>query len=271
MTPRYAGLKIARMDEDQLNGATETEEPGTTSVPEQMLRRVVEGLLFASPKPLSAREIRAALQGAREDAAEDQVEAAENLAKCTEADISRAVQALDEEYRAQERSYIIKDTASGWHLVTTPAYGLWVRQLFPELKPTRLTGPALETLAIIAYRQPLTRADMEAIRGVSVDGALQTLLDRGLVKIAGRAETPGRPLLYETTIHFLEHFGLRSLTELPNAGELGRVITQAAETGRQSASKGSRQQEKPAIAEVPAINAQEPPAPPQPAEASPDI
>jgi segregation and condensation protein B len=82
----------------------------------------------------------------------------------------------------------------------------------------------LETLAIIAYRQPVTRADIEAVRGVAVDGVMQILLDRGLVKIAGRADVPGRPLLYSTTEYFLEHFGLKSTDELPNAGELKRVI-----------------------------------------------
>lgn len=225
---------------------------------DRFLHRVLEGLLFASPKPMSAKEMRAALQGAKEDADEDTQERAEALAALTEAKITEALKTLAEEYASQDRAFKLKDTASGWHLVTRPEYGLWVRQLFPELKPARLTAPTLETLAIIAYRQPLTRADMEAIRGVSVDGALQTLLDRGLAKIAGRAETPGRPLLYETTIHFLEHFGLRSLTELPNAGELGRIMNQAAETGKQSASKGSTQQDKPKIAELPTINSANP-------------
>src|SRR6185369_12522553 len=87
-------------------------------------------------------------------------------------------------------------------------------------KPARLSPPALETLAIIAYRQPVTRADVEVVRGVNIDGVLQTLMERGLVKISGRAEIPGRPLLYETTQFFLEHFGLRNLDELPNAEEL---------------------------------------------------
>jgi segregation and condensation protein B len=92
--------------------------------------------------------------------------------------------------------------------------------LFPAPKPARLSSPALETLAIIAYRQPITRADVEAVRGVTIDGVLQTLMERGLVKISGRAEIPGRPLLYETTEFFLDHFGLRNLEELPNVTEL---------------------------------------------------
>ena len=91
---------------------------------------------------------------------------------------------------------------------------------FSGPKPARLSPPALETLAIIAYRQPITRADVEAVRGVTVEGVLQNLMERGLVKISGRAELPGRPLLYETAEFFLEHFGLRNLDELPNAEEL---------------------------------------------------
>src|SRR4029079_6748715 len=101
-----------------------------------------------------------------------------------------------------------------------PKYAAWFQQPFPAPKPARRSSPALETLAIIAYRQPITRADVEVVRGVNIDGVLQTLMERGLVKISGRAEIPGRPLLYETTQFFLEHFGLRNLDELPNAEEL---------------------------------------------------
>ncbi len=124
------------------------------------------------------------------------------------------------EYIQQQRALQIIEKAEGWQLATDPAFAGWVRQLFPAAKPARLTAPALETLAIIAYRQPITRADVEAVRGVNIDGMLQTLMERGLVKIAGRAEIPGRPLLYETTQFFLDHFGLRNLDELPNTEEL---------------------------------------------------
>src|SRR5208282_3964991 len=122
----------------------------------------------------------------------------------------------------------IVERVNGWTLVSDPSCAPWVRQLYPEAKPTRLTGPQLETLAIIAYRQPVTRADIEVVRGVAVDGVMQILLDRGLAKIAGRAEVPGRPLLYSTTEYFLEHFGLRNTDELPNASELKRVVLPAA-------------------------------------------
>ena len=124
------------------------------------------------------------------------------------------------EYVEQQRAFQLVEKAEGWQLATDTQYAQWVRQLFPAAKPARLSAPALETLAIIAYRQPITRADVEAVRGVNIDGVLQTLMERALVKIAGRAEIPGRPLLYETTQFFLDHFGLRNLEELPNVEEL---------------------------------------------------
>jgi segregation and condensation protein B len=191
------------------------------------LIHVVEALIFASEKPISAREIAAALRGAAE-AAKENAEVI-RLAETKEDEIINAVDALAAEYAQSGRSFAIRETASGWQLVTSPAYGIWLRQLYPESKPARLSAPALETLAIIAYRQPVTRSDIEAVRGVAVDGVMQTLLDRNLVRIAGRAEIPGRPLLYETTHFFMEHFGLRGLDELPNAGELRRASDVIAE------------------------------------------
>jgi len=142
------------------------------------------------------------------------------FAKVTEAQVAAALEELKIEYGQQSRAFQLGEKSDGWQLVSDPAYAPWVRQLFPAAKPARLTPPSLETLAIIAYRQPITRADIEAVRGVAVDGVLQNLMERGLVKIAGRAEVPGRPLIYETTEFFLEHFGLRDLDELPNAEEL---------------------------------------------------
>ena len=122
----------------------------------------------------------------------------------------------------------MRESAAGWQLVTRADFAPWLRQPFPENRQARLSAPAMETLAIIAYRQPITRADIEAVRGVAVDGVMQTLLDRGLARIAGRAYIPGRPLLYETTQFFMEHFGLKHLDDLPNASELRRVQLPAA-------------------------------------------
>jgi segregation and condensation protein B len=181
------------------------------------LIRVIEALLFSAQKPLSIREITMATKGAEDDLAGANPN---EFARVTEAEIAAAIEQLKIEYIQQQRAFQIIEKAEGWQLATDPAFGRWVRQLFPAPKPARLSAPALETLAIIAYRQPITRADVEAVRGVNIDGVLQTLLERGLVKIGGRAEIPGRPLLYETTQFFLDHFGLRTLDELPNVEEL---------------------------------------------------
>ncbi len=182
------------------------------------LTQVIEALLFAAQKPLTARELVTAIKSA---GGEDPAAAGPNeFAKATEAQVAAALEQLKIEYIQQARAFQLAEKSEGWQLASDPAYAPWVQQLFPAVKPARLTPPSLETLAIIAYRQPITRADIEAVRGVAVDGVLQNLMERGLVKIGGRAEVPGRPLLYETTQFFLEHFGLRDLDELPNAEEL---------------------------------------------------
>jgi len=114
--------------------------------------------------------------------------------------------------------------------VTQPEYAPWLKALVGhKARPPRLSQPALETLAIIAYRQPVTRAEVEQVRGVAVDGVMQTLLERGLIEQAGRAEVVGRPMTYGTTAGFLEYFGLRSLEDLPAADELRRVAVQKPE------------------------------------------
>ena len=183
------------------------------------LKQVIEALVFASPKPISTKELVAALRAAGQGT-EDQE--ARDFAAVKDADVDAALAELQADLIG--RAFQLVERVNGWTLVSDPACAQWVRQLYPEAKPTRLTGPQLETLAIIAYRQPVTRADCEAVRGVSVDGVMQVLLDRALVKIAGRAEVPGRPLLYSTTEYFLQHFGLRTTDELPNASELKRVV-----------------------------------------------
>src|SRR6266699_3483118 len=181
------------------------------------LIRVIEALLFSAQKPLSIREIATAIKGAENDPAGA---GPNEFSRVREAEVAAALEQLKIDYVEQERAFQLTEKAEGWQLATDPKYAHWVRQLFPAPKPARLSAPALETLAIIAYRQPITRADAEAVRGVNIDGVLQTLMERGLVRIAGRAEIPGRPLLYETTQFFLDHFGLRNLDELPNAEEL---------------------------------------------------
>ncbi|MEY2482121.1 MAG: segregation and condensation protein [Verrucomicrobiota bacterium] len=180
------------------------------------LIQVIEALLFAAQKPLTTAELLAAIKGAGDA---DELMPNE-FARTKDPEVAAALEQLKIDYVQQGRAFQLAEKAEGWQLVSDPAYASWVRQLFPATKPARLTPPSLETLAIVAYRQPITRADVEAVRGVAVDGVLQSLMERGLVRIAGRAEVPGRPLLYETTQFFLEHFGLRDLNELPNAEEL---------------------------------------------------
>jgi segregation and condensation protein B len=180
------------------------------------LPRVIESLLFSAQKALGLREIVATIKSA---GGEDEL-LPNDFAKVKEAEVAAAIEQLKVEYIEQQRAFQLTEKAEGWQLVTDPQYATWVRQLFPASKPARLSSPALETLAIIAYRQPITRADVEIVRGVTIDGVLQTLMERGLVKIGGRADIPGRPLLYETTQLFLDHFGLRTLDELPNVEEL---------------------------------------------------
>jgi segregation and condensation protein B len=211
------------------------------------LKHIVEALVFASQKPISAREIAAALRGAAEAAKEDPTLAA--FAKTKESEIVEAIDALSADYVAAGHAFEIRETAAGWQLVSAPPFAPWLRQLFPESKPARMSAPALETLAIIAYRQPATRADLEAVRGVAVDGVMQTLLDRQLIRIAGRADVPGRPLLYETTSHFMEHFGLRNLEELPNAAELRRAAAALAATSAEAQPEASPPSEEPAASE----------------------
>ena len=197
------------------------------------LSSIVEALLTASDEPMPAEEI-ARLIRARAAEAEDararKIEEGETpeelpdwLMSLATVSSEQMIAALNHIYEASGRAFLLMERAKGWKIFTRPSYGEFVRQLFPGRKPERLSGPAMETLAIIAYRQPITKAAIEAVRGVACDGMLQKLLDRELVRIGGRAELPGRPLLYETTESFYEHFGIRSIDDLPNATELRRV------------------------------------------------
>jgi segregation and condensation protein B len=221
-----------------------------------LLKQVVEALVFASQKPLVPREIAAALKAAA-DESEDP--AAQALGKSKEAEIGAALEEIRTELDGSARAFQLIEQVNGWHFVTSGACAPWVRQLYPESKPIRLSGPALETLAIIAYRQPITRADIEAVRGVAVDNMVNMLLERSLLRIAGRAEVPGRPLLYETTEYFLEHFGLKSLDELPNSAELRRVpLPVAKDKGPGTTDNGLLTTDQPPAAEAaeaPADNA----------------
>jgi segregation and condensation protein B len=200
------------------------------------LSAIVEALLVASQDPLAAEEI-ARLVRARVAEADDirlrETEEGKSppplpdwlmaLASTSSEQVGAALADLNTHYAEQQRSFTLLERPKGWKLYTRIEFGDFVRQLFPGRKPERMSGPAMETLAIIAYRQPITKAAIEAVRGVACDGMIQKLLDRDLIRIGGRAELPGRPLLYETTDLFFEHFGIRTIDDLPNATELRKV------------------------------------------------
>lgn len=193
------------------------------------LKFILEAILFSAQKPLSLKELRDVFAGAVEHAEGDQT--VRGLKKVKEEQLTAELEKLAAEHEAAGRSFRLVCVAGAWQFVTQPEYAPWLKALVGhKARPPRLSQPALETLAIIAYRQPLTRAEIEQVRGVAVDGVMQTLLERGLVEQLGRAEVVGRPMTYGTTALFMEYFGLRSLEELPAADELRRIPIEKPET-----------------------------------------
>ena len=163
------------------------------------LKKVIESLLFVSDKPLLIREIRAVVKE----------ELPENVK------LEDIMQELQQEYVQLNRAYELKFVADGWTFATKPEYSSWIKKLLKEKTILKLSPSAMEVLAIIAYKQPITRAEIDNVRGVDSGGVIDTLTDRKFIKIVGRKETLGRPLLYGTTQEFLRHFGLSHLSELP--------------------------------------------------------
>jgi segregation and condensation protein B len=184
------------------------------------LYRIVEALLFATDRPLTPKAISHALREAAKLSPSSETSGQE---KAAADEIEAAIEELRRRLDESGSSLMVQGIAGGYQLKTRPEFAVWTNRLFDQPKAPRLSQPALETLAVIAYRQPLGRAEIESVRGVAVDGVLATLLERKVIRIAGRSEQPGRPLLYETTPLFLELFGLKGLEELPNADELRRL------------------------------------------------
>jgi segregation and condensation protein B len=174
------------------------------------LKSILEAVLFSAQKPLSPAELREVLTDAAEHSEE---ETAKAFKKVKLDDLNVALEQLAKEHEAADRSYRLVCVAGSWQFVSQPEYAPWLKALVGE-----------------RMRQPLTRAEMEQIRGVSVDGVMQTLLERGLIEQVGRAEVVGRPMTYATTSLFLEYFGLRSLEDLPAADELRRIPVQRPES-----------------------------------------
>jgi segregation and condensation protein B len=167
------------------------------AIAERELRGIVESLLFVSPEPLSVQRL-VAIMG-----------------DVTKADVAQALRGLGEELEQEGRGVRLVEIAGGFRLVTKQEYATWIKRLDKTKSAAKLSRSALESLAIIAYKQPIVRSEIEEIRGVETSGVVRTLLERKLVRIVGRKEVPGRPIMYGTTKFFLEHFGLNDLTQLP--------------------------------------------------------
>ncbi|MCA6069721.1 MAG: SMC-Scp complex subunit ScpB [Endomicrobium sp.] len=174
------------------------------------VKKILEALLFVSERPLSLKELK-------------------DLVKSDYSDISNIENILNDlkdEYTSLDKPYEIKFIAEGWTFATKSEYSPWIKKLLKEKTVLKLSQSALETLAMIAYKQPITRAEIDDIRGVESSGVIDTLLERKLIKIVGRKEALGRPLFYGTTQDFLKHFGLAHLSELPLVGDMPKEVQQ---------------------------------------------
>jgi len=170
------------------------------------LKRLLEAVLFAADRPVPVETLCSVLSNSPEE------------------DIRKALGEMSHEYEESGRSFVLRELAGGFLFLTHPAFEPWVRKLYRGRLTMRLSRSALETIAVIAYRQPVAKQTIEIIRGVNVDAVLHTLLDRKLIRITGREEKPGRPLLYGTSREFLMYLGLNDLNELPEMEEMKAIL-----------------------------------------------
>ncbi len=166
-------------------------------------KALIESLLFVSGEPVTLATLK-------------------SITDLPETELLSLLADMIQEYKQSNRGMLITEIANGYQMVSNPAHSQWIKKMKSTTTSNKLSIPALETLAIIAYKQPIIKAELEQIRGVNSDGVIKTLLDRRLIKIMGRKEMPGKPLLYGTTREFLQYFGLKDLTELPTLKELTR-------------------------------------------------
>lgn len=191
-----------------------TTEKSELSVP-TTLKALVEAMIFAAQEPLSIAQMKAIYQGENQS----------NEVRQLEAEIlRRIVSELNIEYEKCDKPYRIVQIAGGYQFATIASYAGWIGKLYREQGRRKLSQSGVETLCIIAYKQPITKSEIEKIRGVNCDYVLKTLLEKELVAITGRAESVGRPLLYGTTREFLKHFGLNEITDLPRPREIEEIL-----------------------------------------------
>ncbi len=166
-------------------------------------KSLIESILFVSGEPVTLQVLK-------------------STTELPENDLKQLLSELVLEYRQRDSGLLIIEIANGYQMVTNPFYSQWLKKFTNTNTSNKLSMPSLETLAIIAYKQPIIKAELEQVRGVNSDGVIKTLLDKRLIKIMGRKEVPGKPLLYGTTQEFRQYFGIKDLTELPTLKELAR-------------------------------------------------
>lgn len=206
----------------------------------QSLQEIVGSLLFASESPLSATELRDAIRAVGAEEGENQ-EIMDVYKTCTNKEIDQALRGLEKALEVAGAGFKLVCTGGTYRLQTTPSCGRYVRAMLKLDRPNRLGRASLETLAIIAYRQPLTKSEIEEIRGVDVSANIKTLLDLQLIRLVGKSELPGHPFLYGTTPLFLDHFGLASLQQL---NELDPTLQRSNPKAKAAAYKKPKKEEK---------------------------
>lgn len=202
------------------------------------LKSILEALVFAADEPVTIKQLEEIFHEAQEDGQGPTLRVDE---------IRRTIAELNAEYEEQGRAYRILQVGGGYQFATRPEYAEWVGKLYKEKGKRKLSHSALETLAIISYRQPVTKPEIESIRGVNCDYVMRTLLERGLTTITGRAHTVGRPLLYGTTREFLKHFGINELSDLPKPREIEEIIEEEKLEAEQQILDADRIEEKLAV------------------------
>lgn len=169
-------------------------------------KSIIEAVIFAANEPVSVEQLARLLDELDGDT------------------VAQLIYELQKEYDSTGRSFQIVEIANGFQICTRNQYADWIRKFYTTELSSRLTVSALEALAIIAYKQPVTRAEVEEVRGVNSDSVIRTLMERNLVKVIGRKQAPGRPMIHGTTTDFLMHFGLRDLSELPSVDEIEKML-----------------------------------------------
>ena len=207
------------------------------------LQQIVGALLFGSDHPLTVEELRACLKSVAETD-EGQNETLKLFAEASPREVGDAIESIRIELSRLELGIEVAELNGGFRFQTQPCCGRWVRNLLKLDRPNRLSRPALETLAIIAYRQPISKSEIESIRGVMVDHIVKALMELHLIRIVGRSDLPGRPFLYGTTATFLDHFGLSNLKEL---NELDPTLQRSKPAERKAVHKKEKKQEESAL------------------------